>query len=64
MENLFIIAVCLFVFTSATAQVLEYKIITTVESIMPLGLGRSRILEATEANGIFVTQHVFARPKI
>ena len=31
-------------FTSAVAQ--EYKIITTVESIVPMGIGRSRIVDA------------------
>ena len=30
---------------SAFAQTLEYKVITTVESIVPGGLGRSRIVE-------------------
>lgn len=34
-------------FTDAVAQV-EYKIITSVESIVPNGLGRSRIVSASE----------------
>jgi hypothetical protein len=35
--------VCLFFATGSWAQ--EYKIITTVESIVPMGLGRSRIID-------------------
>ena len=34
------------VLTMITAQAQEYKIITTVESIVPSGLGRSRIIDA------------------
>jgi hypothetical protein len=33
-------------FTETKAQV-EYKVVTVVESIVPMGLGRSRIIEAT-----------------
>ena len=33
-------------FTEAAAQT-EYKVITVVESIVPMGMGRSRIVEAT-----------------
>jgi hypothetical protein len=35
--------VTLFTLTSASAQ--EYKIVTTVESIVPMGLGRSRMVD-------------------
>lgn len=35
---------------SSFAFAQEYKIITTVESIVPLGLGRSRMLDAKEAS--------------
>ena len=38
-----IIGACL---SEAAAQV-EYKVVTVVESIVPMGLGRSRIIEAT-----------------
>jgi len=38
-----IMGVC---FTEAAAQA-EYKVVTVVESIVPMGLGRSRIIEAT-----------------
>ena len=44
---LLIIAICLFSFLDANAQV-EYKVITSVESIVPNGLGRSRIISASE----------------
>jgi hypothetical protein len=33
-------------FTEAAAQT-QYKVVTVVESIVPMGLGRSRIIEAT-----------------
>ena len=44
---LLIIAFALFSFIDATAQV-EYKVITSVESIVPMGLGRSRLISANE----------------
>ncbi len=44
---LLIIAVCLFSFIDVNAQV-QYKVITSVESIVPNGLGRSRIVSASE----------------
>lgn len=43
---LFIVFLCLLSF-DMTAQI-EYKVITAVESIIPAGLGRSRIIEASE----------------
>ena len=36
---------CIFCAVSAFAQTIEYKVITTVESIVPGGMGRSRIIE-------------------
>jgi hypothetical protein len=42
MKNLLVI---LFVFASAAAMAQEFKIITTVESIVPMGLGRSRMTD-------------------
>ena len=36
---------CIFCAVSAFAQTVEYKVITTVESIVPGGMGRSRIVE-------------------
>ncbi|WP_034043236.1 hypothetical protein [Wocania ichthyoenteri] len=44
---LIVLAISLFAFMDATAQV-EYKIVTSVESIVPNGLGRSRIISANE----------------
>lgn len=45
---LIVLAICLFAFMDASAQV-EYKVVTSVESIVPNGLGRSRIISANEA---------------
>ena len=42
-----VIALAFISFTEVSAQV-EYKIITSVESIVPNGLGRSRIVSASE----------------
>ncbi|WP_194766787.1 hypothetical protein [Tamlana sp. I1] len=44
---LFALTIALFSFTETTAQV-EYKVVTSVESIVPSGLGRSRIISANE----------------
>ncbi|RUT78506.1 hypothetical protein [Ancylomarina longa] len=41
---LLLIIACGF-FIDANAQSYEYKVITTVESIVPMGIGRSRIIE-------------------
>ncbi|MFD1616367.1 hypothetical protein [Gelatiniphilus marinus] len=45
---LIVLAISLFAFMDASAQV-EYKVVTSVESIVPNGLGRSRIISANEA---------------
>lgn len=44
---LIVLAVSLFSFIETNAQV-EYKVITSVESIVPNGLGRSRIISAND----------------
>ncbi len=44
-----LITVCLSMSLCAMAFAQEYKVITTVESIVPLGLGRSRLLDAKQA---------------
>jgi len=44
---LLIIAIALFSFIEVNAQV-EYKIITSVESIVPAGIGRSRLISTSE----------------
>ena len=41
----FVLLMCLFGFDLAAQTAYEYKIITTVESIVPMGIGRSRIVE-------------------
>ncbi|GAL66176.1 hypothetical protein [Jejuia pallidilutea] len=41
-----VLAICAFSFIETQAQV-EYKVITSVESIVPSGLGRSRLISAT-----------------
>ena len=48
MKKLILIIVVLFLsFQDINAQI-EYKIITSVESIVPSGLGRSRIISSVE----------------
>ncbi|WP_223548816.1 MULTISPECIES: hypothetical protein [Aestuariivivens] len=42
---LILLSLCFFSFIETNAQI-EYKIITTVESIVPSGLGRSRIISS------------------
>ena len=44
---LFILSISLFAFIETNAQV-EYKVITSVESIVPNGMGRSRLISANE----------------
>ncbi len=46
-KSLIVLAICLFAFIDASAQV-EYKIVTSIESIVPNGLGRSRIISAND----------------
>ncbi|WP_345192014.1 hypothetical protein [Algibacter agarivorans] len=48
MKNLLIaLSISLFAFIETNAQV-EYKVVTSVESIVPNGLGRSRIISAND----------------
>ncbi|OIQ28765.1 MAG: hypothetical protein BM564_08325 [Bacteroidetes bacterium MedPE-SWsnd-G2] len=44
---LFIVMLSLFAFIDANAQI-EFKVVTSVESIVPAGVGRSRIISTTE----------------
>jgi hypothetical protein len=46
-KTILIIALTLFCFIDANAQV-EFKVVTSVESIVPMGLGRSRIISGNE----------------
>ncbi|WP_127121357.1 hypothetical protein [Chryseotalea sanaruensis] len=48
MRKITILSLMLLASSIAFAQ--EYKIITTVESIVPLGIGRSRMLDAKESS--------------
>ena len=46
-KTILIIALTLISFIDANAQV-EFKVVTSVESIVPMGLGRSRLISANE----------------
>ncbi len=46
MRNLFLIAFFTLSFTALQAQTYEYKVVTSVESIVPSGVGRSRIISS------------------
>ena len=49
MKKLLLIVIALLIHTTETwAQKYEYKIVTSIESIVPMGLGRSRIIENDE----------------
>jgi hypothetical protein len=46
MKKLLLLAVIAFAFIAESkAQKVEYKVLTSVESIVPMGIGRSRIIE-------------------
>ena len=47
MKNIFLFCLALVGFT-ATAQTYEFKIVTAVESVVPSGMGRSRLISANE----------------
>lgn len=47
-KNILFILITFLGILSAEAQVFEYKVITSVESIVPNGLGRSRLISANE----------------
>ena len=47
MKKLSLVVMALSFVTVMSAQI-EYKVVTTVESIVPMGLGRSRIVENTQ----------------
>jgi len=49
MKNTLFIALLVMVsFTEMNAQSFEYKIVTSIESIVPMGIGRSRIVSENE----------------
>jgi len=45
MKKIFPLVIFLVTLSSVQGQVSEFKIVTTIESIVPGGLGRSRIIE-------------------
>jgi len=47
-KSLIVLAVVLFSLTNLQAQSYEYKVITSIESIVPNGLGRSRLISAND----------------
>ncbi|MEJ1222574.1 hypothetical protein [Sediminicola sp. 1XM1-17] len=47
MKKLFLVS-CLVLLANMEASAQQYKVITSVESIVPNGLGRSRLINATE----------------
>lgn len=47
-KNVFFILIAFLGFLSAEAQTFEFKVITSVESIVPNGMGRSRLISANE----------------
>ena len=48
-KNLIVLFVCLLSASASFAQKYEFRIITTVESIVPSGLGRSRMVVSNES---------------
>lgn len=42
------LAAAALLFVSFLAEAQEYKVVTTVESVVPMGLGRSRIIDSTD----------------
>ncbi|MGI9531363.1 hypothetical protein [Lutimonas sp.] len=48
MKKLIFIAILLIASTEINAQSYEYSIVTSIESVVPMGLGRSRIISAEE----------------
>lgn len=48
MKAIYLSLILLLTFTELNAQQYEYKVITSVESIVPNGLGRSRLISASE----------------
>jgi len=42
------LAAVVLLFVSFLSEAQEYKVVTTVESVVPMGLGRSRIIDSTD----------------
>ena len=52
MKKRIILFFLLFILLGNDLQAQQYKVITTVESIVPMGIGRSRIIDHTESKNI------------
>jgi hypothetical protein len=48
MKNSFLLAVAIIIAALSTSAQ-EYKVVTTIESVVPMGIGRSRIIENTDS---------------
>ncbi len=48
MRKIILLAILLISFCEINAQSYEYSIVTSIESVVPMGLGRSRIISAEE----------------
>lgn len=48
MKKILLIALFALVFQEINAQTYEYRIVTSIESVVPMGLGRSRIISNQE----------------
>ena len=62
MKHAFLIF-ALFLAATIVLPAQEYKVVTTVESVVPMGLGRSRIIETTDSLNVeeFTTKRVDGR---
>ncbi len=60
MKKLFIISALLLMISPIFAQKYEYNIVTTIESIVPMGIGRSRIVAGQQALNVddFTTSRI------
>ena len=48
MKKVLLIALFVVLFQEVNAQTYEYQIVTSIESVVPMGLGRSRIISNQE----------------
>ena len=64
-KGIFIFAFTLVSFLNLNAQVFEFKVVTSIESIVPNGLGRSRLISAEEERNYkdFTSEHDEGRNK-
>lgn len=62
MKNAFLIII-IFLVAAMALPAQEYKVVTTVESVVPMGIGRSRIIETTDSLNVkeFTTERTDGR---